>query len=487
MSTKEIRDLLPEEGQAIIDAISSRYGTQSDGQYRIGKGQTSGGEFDISLEFPNGYGVNIYNYGQRTPACPYSVTMMYLDPQTGELEMDDNSLTKIEGDPGYLEVEEVMHLVDQARARNTWPAFAKVYKEKHNMSEELKHLQDKTLNKYDTIHPTDEDVVDNYAQAKEIEPMIINAEKEQSVKAPVSMDKKSFVERAKNNVKTHKKAYISAGVASAAVGAGAGYMITKYGAKQALNVTQYFAKKYLPAGLAVAGATGLIATAVLAYKAAPKVNLALDQIEEDRAKGKKVSSIEAIRMISGPLWKPIVVGTGSLTALAGSYYILNGRINSLSKLASQQANALREGMSPVENKTITDEDGNEEEIAVEVDAAKNDQMGRWMHYSDEWTQDDLSYVTTLIDSVETRMQDRLFERGYLVMNEVLEALGFQRTAQGAILGWTTADTFYLDKKMFNGYHEADGDEASEIFVQWTPAHSVYDKVSFTGRYALGND
>lgn len=481
MSTKEIRDLLPEEGQAIIDAISSRYGTQSDGQYRIGKGQTSGGEFDISLEFPNGYGVNIYNYGQRTPACPYSITMMYLDPQTGELEVDNNSLTKIEGDPGYLEVEEVMHLVDQARARNTWPAFAKVYKEKHNMSEEQAN------NQYDTIHPTDEDVVDNYAQAKEIEPMIINAEKEQSVKAPVSMDKKSFVERAKNNVKTHKKAYISAGVASAAVGAGAGYMITKYGAKQALNVTQYFAKKYLPAGLAVAGATGLIATAVLAYKAAPKVNLALDQIEEDRAKGKKVSSIEAIRMISGPLWKPIVVGTGSLTALAGSYYILNGRINSLSKLASQQANALREGMSPVENKTITDEDGNEEEIAVEVDAAKNDQMGRWMHYSDEWTQDDLSYVTTLIDSVETRMQDRLFERGYLVMNEVLEALGFQRTAQGAILGWTTADTFYLDKKMFNGYHEADGDEASEIFVQWTPAHSVYDKVSFTGRYALGND
>lgn len=481
MSTKEIRDLLPEEGQAIIDAISSRYGIQSDGQYRIGKGQTSGGEFDISLEFPNGYGVNIYNYGQRTPVCPYSVTMMYLDPQTGELEVDDNSLTKIEGDPGYLEVEEVMHLVDQARARNTWPAFAKVYKEKHNMSEEQAN------NQYDTIHPTDEDVVDNYAQAKEIEPMIINAEKEQSVKAPVSMDKKSFVERAKNNVKTHKKAYISAGVASAAVGAGAGYMITKYGAKQALNVTQYFAKKYLPAGLAVAGATGLIATAVLAYKAAPQVNSALDQIEADRAKGKKVSSIEAIRMISGPLWKPIVVGTGSLTALAGSYYILNGRINSLSKLASQQANALREGMSPVENKTITDEDGNEEEIAVEVDAAKNDQMGRWMHYSDEWTQDDLSYVTTLIDSVETRMQDRLFERGYLVMNEVLEALGFQRTAQGAILGWTTADTFYLDKKMFNGYHEADGDEASEIFVQWTPAHSVYDKVSFTGRYALGND
>lgn len=481
MSTKEIRDLLPEEGQAIIDAISSRYGNQSDGQYRIGKGQTSGGEFDISLEFPNGYGVNIYNYGQRTPVCPYSITMMYLDPQTGELEVDDNSLTKIEGDPGYLEVEEVMHLVDQARARNTWPAFAKVYKEKHNMSEEQAN------NQYDTIHPTDEDVVDNYAQAKEIEPMIINAEKEQSVKAPVSMDKKSFVERAKSNVKTHKKAYISAGVASAAVGAGAGYMITKYGAKQALNVTQYFAKKYLPAGLAVAGATGLIATAVLAYKAAPKVNLALDQIEEDRAKGKKVSSIEAIRMISGPLWKPIVVGTGSLTALAGSYYILNGRINSLSKLASQQANALREGMSPVENKTITDEDGNEEEIAVEVDAAKNDQMGRWMHYSEEWAEDDLSYVTTLIDSVETRMQDRLFERGYLVMNEVLEALGFQRTAQGAILGWTTADTFYLDKKMFNGYHEADGDEASEIFVQWTPAHSVYDKVSFTGRYALGND
>ena len=481
MSTKEIRDLLPEEGQAIIDAISSRYGTQSDGQYRIGKGQTSGGEFDISLEFPNGYGVNIYNYGQRTPVCPYSVTMMYLDPQTGELEVDENSLTKIEGDPGYLEVEEVMHLVDQARARNTWPAFAKVYKEKHNMSEEQAN------NQYDTIHPTDEDVVDNYAQAKEIEPMIINTEKEQSVKAPVSMDKKSFVERAKNNVKTHKKAYISAGVTSAAVGAGAGYMITKYGAKQALNVTQYFAKKYLPAGLAVAGATGLIATAVLAYKAAPKVNLVLDQIEEDRAKGKKVSSIEAIRMIAGPLWKPIVVGTGSLSALAGSYYILNGRITSLSKLASQQANALREGMNPVENKTVADEDGNEEEIAVEVDAAKNDLMGRWMHYSDDWTQDDISYVTTLIDTVETRMQDRLFERGYLVMNEVLEELGFQRTAQGAMLGWTTADTFYLDKKMFNGYHEADGDEASEIFVQWTPAHSVYDKVSFTGRYALGND
>lgn len=300
----------------------------------------------------------------------------------------------------------------------------------------------------------------------------------------LTMDTKtSFLAKAKNNVAAHKKAYIGSAVLITTAATGAGYLSYKYGFKKALAMSAYYSRKYLPAGLIVSGGVGLVATAYLAYKAAPEVEERLTEIEGRREAGEHISSLVAARMIAGPLWKPVLVGAGSIAAISGSYFIMNGRINGLSKLARQQADALTKGMNPTTIKEVTNDEGEVAEIAVEVDAEKNDLLGRWMHYSEEWTSDDITYMVTLIDNVESRMQDRLFERGYLTMNEVLDALGFERTAQGAMLGWTTADTFFLSKKLFNAYEEADGTAPTEIFVQWTPAHSVYDQVSFTGRYS----
>jgi len=304
------------------------------------------------------------------------------------------------------------------------------------------------------------------------------------METPKLETKKTFLQKAKQNVSEHKKAVILTSAASVAVGSGAGYLAYQYGTKKALAMVSYYGRKYLPAGLAITGGVGLVATAYLAYKAAPQIEERLSFIEGEREAGNHISSLTAARLIAGPLWKPIAIGTGSIGAIAGSYFIMNGRINTLSKLAKQQAEALSKGTNPTTTKEVENSEGELGEVKVEVDAEKNDLLGRWMHYSEEWVSDDISHMVTLIDAAESRMQDRLFQRGYLTMNEVLDALGFERTAQGAMLGWTTSDTFFLSKKMFNSYNVTDNTEPTEVFVQWTPAHSVYQNVSFTGRYAL---
>lgn len=303
--------------------------------------------------------------------------------------------------------------------------------------------------------------------------------------ATVVPSKKNFMAAVKQNVSAHKKAYIGAGVAVTGAGAGFGLLVSKYGTKKALAMISFYSRKYLPAGLAVTGGIGLVATAYLAYKAAPEIEKRLDFIEEQRSAGVRVSSLSAARIIAGPLWKPILVGAGSLSAIAGSYVIMNGRINTLTKLSRQQARAIKEGMSPVTQQEIEGADGEKDKVNVEVNRELNDLLGRWMHYSDQWISDDIAYMNNFIDGVEDRMQARLFQRGYLTMNEVLDALGFERTSEGAALGWDVASGFFLDKKFFNNYEETDTDTTpTNIFVQWTPAHNVYDQVAFTGRYAV---
>lgn len=296
-------------------------------------------------------------------------------------------------------------------------------------------------------------------------------------------DKKSFLAKAKAHVREHKVGYGSLAVVSVGAGAGAGYMLKTYGYKKSLSMASYYSRKYLPAGLAITGTVGLIATAFLAYKAAPEVEKRLDWIEDQRLEGKKISSLQAAKMIAGPLWKPIALGTGSVGAIAGSFLIMNGRVSALSKIARQQAKALQEGTNPYTTEEQTNADGEVEQIKVHVKPQNNDLLGRWFQYSEEATSDDMEYNIRFIDNAERVLQDSLFEKGVLTMNHVLEVLGFEKTREGAVIGWTTADSFFLDKRMFKAQEESSDTESDEIFVQWTPAHSVYDQVSFTGRYS----
>lgn len=299
----------------------------------------------------------------------------------------------------------------------------------------------------------------------------------------VVTDKKSFLAKAKSHVREHKVGYGSLAVASVGAGVGAGYMLKTYGYKKSLSMAAYYSKKYLPAGLAISGTIGLIGTAFLAYKAAPEIEKRLDWIEDQRLEGQKISSLQAAKMIAGPLWKPIALGAGSVGAIAGSFFIMNGRVNALSKIARQQAKALQEGTSPYKTEEHTNDDGEVEQVKVHVQPQMNDLLGRWFQYSEEATSDDMAYNIRFIDNAECVLQDSLFEKGVLTMNHVLEVLGFEKTREGAVIGWTTADSFFLEKRMFKAQEEATDEESDEIFVQWTPAHSVYDQVSFTGRYA----
>lgn len=290
---------------------------------------------------------------------------------------------------------------------------------------------------------------------------------------------RSYLSAAKKNVSDHKVAYGVGAATVVGLGAGAYFLLKSTNTKKTISKVVWTVSKNAPLGLTIVGGLGLITTAVLAYKAAPKVEAVLDSIEERRDSGERVSTFQAARELAAPLAAPAFVGGVSVGAIGLSYYIMNGRLDAVSKLAQQQAKQLmNKDENLVEEVEVENEEGKVERVKVRVKENNNDLLGRWMNDSEEYVSDDPSYMITLIDQAEQHINDKLFMNGYVTMNYVLDQLGFSRTPQGASLGWTAADTFTLTKKIF-----ADEDGEQAVFLQWTPAHNVYDAIEYDGRYA----
>lgn len=289
----------------------------------------------------------------------------------------------------------------------------------------------------------------------------------------------SYLNAAKQNVADHKVAYGVGAASVVGLGAGAYFLMKSPNAKKAVAKAAWYVSKHAPLGLTIVGGLGLITTAVLAYKSAPKVEAILDSIEERREAGERVTTFQAARELATPLAAPAFVGGVSVGAIGLSYYLMNGRLDAVSKLASQQAKQLmKNDDNLVEEIEVENEQGEVERVKVRVKENNNDLLGRWMNDSEEYVSDDQSYMITLIDQAEQHINDKLFMNGYVTMNYVLDQLGFPRTPQGASLGWTAADTFTLTKKIF-----ADEEGEQAVFLQWTPAHNVYDSIEYDGRYA----
>lgn len=267
--------------------------------------------------------------------------------------------------------------------------------------------------------------------------------------------------------------------------------------KQLFNTTKMAVKKNSPAILTTVGVVGLGVTAYLAYKSREKVELVVADIEEKRANEEEVDNLEVAKGIAEAVYLPVLVGTASVVAILASYRIQSRRVSTLASalLAQQTHNAFIEKkykethgeeayskfMAPVtqEINEEVDAKGRVKKTATDIKNEIDKSVGQWYSDSLEYVSDDHTYNMAFIDSVEEKLQTILFQRGSLLLNEVLDALGFERIRAGALLGWTTADSFNLEKHVVNVNNEGE-----QIWVRWARPRYIYDEVEFNGRYAV---
>lgn len=295
-------------------------------------------------------------------------------------------------------------------------------------------------------------------------------------------------------------------------------------------------KKNSPELLLAGGLVGIAVTGYLAFKAAPKVEKIKTKLSDDHdtvgqmqtladameelAKQEKTDKrdedireltkefhalndnyhpytrSELVLDFTKAVAAPVVVGSLSVAAIIFSHNIQYRRIGAL---ASSLATAVREQKAfeekyrekygdeewnkfdgELNQKEVTTEDGAQVQVEAHI---KDNDKGRWYDESEEYVSDDHQYNLSRIDSVNQKYLDKYFANGYLVMNDVLEGLGFERTREGALIGWSGADEFQIDRRVQTVYNEETGEPEDRIYVYWPQPHYVYDEVEFSGRYA----
>lgn len=261
-------------------------------------------------------------------------------------------------------------------------------------------------------------------------------------------------------------------------------------------------KKHSPAIFTGIGIVGLGATAYLAYKSRDKVEEVVEEIEKKRDLEQPINKFEVAKGLTEALYQPVVVGAASIGCILMAQKIQNNRIKVLvGTLAVEQARniyfekkyrkehgdeAYVKFSTPTEDVETTelDKKGKEIKSVHQVKKEIDHTIGQWYDESEDYVSDDPSYNKANIEAVRERMQTLLFQRGTLLLNEVREALGFERIRNGALLGWTTADNFDIEFSVMNLRDDEMETLSENIWVTWTRPRYVYDDMEFNGRYSI---
>lgn len=309
-------------------------------------------------------------------------------------------------------------------------------------------------------------------------------------------------------------------------------------ASQNIGKASKSVSKNSPLILTVLGVAGLGATAWLSFKAAKRVTEITDDLEYRRDQDSKFAQLEAdvhvkgydallndekkdldyfrndpdyhpvqrvevVKDLAGALALPVATGLLSISSIALSYYIMNNRVlNLAASLAAATAESAYydkrfkkmygndeydKFKSPVVEEQVAggnDENGNEDvkkRIVVTKKAPGNDLSGRWFSESAEYTADDNEYNRSFIQEMSNKLVTKKFQRGYLVMNDVLDELGFERTRSGALMGWDGEMSFDLYPEVYL-MDDGTGVKKPQIYMSWPKAKYIYETVDYGDRY-----
>ena len=259
-------------------------------------------------------------------------------------------------------------------------------------------------------------------------------------------------------------------------------------------------KKHSPAILLVGGIIGFAGAAYAAYKAAPKVEAIVEEMEEGKATGIEVEKVEVFKALGIVLAPAIGLGVLSAVSVVWSYKIQYNRLLTLSSvLASTQAahkafeNRVKTklGQKAYEELVSTEEShySSEDENGDTVDntditkADVDSSLMEWFSNSSEAAKDGTegayTYNTELIRSMLERAQTKQFNNCGLMLNEFRDIFGWDRLGRmGALTGWSSWDSLDIELINMEEYNEITHKTEKDILVKWTAPRYMYDNVDY---------
>ncbi len=304
-------------------------------------------------------------------------------------------------------------------------------------------------------------------------------------------------------------------------------------AKFAIGRGGVIMKKYSPEILTAAGIIGTVGSTVLACKATLKVEDILDEAkkksnlinavhdgeievdaeytDKDYSKDLLVNRTQtAVKLIK--LYGPaITLGALSITAILGGQHILRKRnvaVMAAYKLCEESFANYRARVKDelgeekdrqfyygITEETVKDKvkskDGKTKTVTTKVEKAPDHLYSQYARFFDEANENwDKSPEQNMyfLKMVQNQMNDKLKARGHVFLNEVYDALGFERSEAGQLVGWVwnkdntamEAGDGYIDFGIFDGNSYAkrafvNGDERS-ILLDFNIDGMIYDLI-----------
>lgn len=304
-------------------------------------------------------------------------------------------------------------------------------------------------------------------------------------------------------------------------------------AKFAIGRGGLILKKYSPEILTAAGVIGTVGSTVLACKATLKVEDILDEAkkksnlinavhdgeievdaeytDKDYSKDLLVNRTQtAVKLIK--LYGPAIsLGALSITAILGGQHILRKRnvaVMAAYKLCEESFNNYRSRVKDelgeekdrqfyygMTEETVKDKvkskEGKTKTVTKKVEKAPDHLYSQYARFFDEaninWDKSPEQNMYFL-KMVQNQMNDKLKARGHVFLNEVYDALGFDRSEAGQLVGWVwsndntamEAGDGYIDFGIFDGNDYAkrafvNGDERS-ILLDFNIDGMIYDLI-----------
>lgn len=242
-------------------------------------------------------------------------------------------------------------------------------------------------------------------------------------------------------------------------------------------------KKHSPEILLVAGVVGGVVSAVMACKATTKFSSILeepkDQLDQMRDYVEKNGYTEKyteqdhkkdialvyahtcwdIAKLYGP---SVILGAASVTCILASHNIIRQRNAALAAAYTAVDSTLKDYRKNVRDRfgekldqelrynikskeveeTVINEDGSEQIVKKTIETAeepkthdKYSKFARPFDDRNENYENDAEFNLSFLLAVQNQMNDLLKTRGHVFLNEVYDALGFQRSRAGQVVGW----------------------------------------------------
>jgi Family of unknown function (DUF6353) len=225
-------------------------------------------------------------------------------------------------------------------------------------------------------------------------------------------------------------------------------------------------RKHSPSLFFVGGVIGMVGTTVLACRATLKLDEALEAdkekaeavktyqsdnySEEDRKQDTAILYVRQVLTVAKLYAPAILLGSASIGMLAQSHNILIKRNAALTAAYAALDEGFRRYRARVVEKYGQDEDDRlrygEEKVTIKDEAGKSKVVSRvgqegasiyavfFDQFNLNWSKDP-QINKLFLRSQQNYMNNVLHARGHVFLNEVYEALGFDHTQAGSVVGW----------------------------------------------------